>query len=114
MRYAAAPIAKLRWQAPTDPPSNKSGIISATEQPPICPQTGGYGLPDVYGFTSGYGDEDCLYLNVYAAPNASALPVLVWIRKKWPHCESSSMWKADVMKMAEATRSSEPYTTQVC
>jgi carboxylesterase type B len=25
------------------------------------------------------GNEDCLYLNVYAPPNAAKLPVLVWI-----------------------------------
>ncbi|KAK9774892.1 putative Alpha/Beta hydrolase protein [Seiridium cardinale] len=79
IRYAAPPTGKLRWQAPEDPPTNRSGTIPATEQPPICPQTGAYGVPDSYGFTSGYGDEDCLYLNIYSAPNASALPVLVWI-----------------------------------
>ncbi|ETS87819.1 hypothetical protein PFICI_01647 [Pestalotiopsis fici W106-1] len=79
VRYAAPPVGNLRWQAPRPPPTNRSAVIPATEQPPICPQTGGYALPAVYGFTSGYGDEDCLYLNVHASPNASSLPVMVWI-----------------------------------
>ncbi|KAH8201743.1 hypothetical protein TruAng_004095 [Truncatella angustata] len=79
VRYAAPPTGKLRWQAPQDPLVTRNGTILATEQPPICPQTGAFGLPDIYGFTSGYGDEDCLYLNVYAAPSARSLPILVWI-----------------------------------
>ncbi|KAH8898020.1 putative carboxylesterase [Thozetella sp. PMI_491] len=66
IRYAAAPLGKLRWQAPQAPPVNNSQAILAVDQPPICPQ-------------SAFGDEDCLYLNIYAAPDASALPVLVWI-----------------------------------
>ncbi|KAI1078218.1 putative carboxylesterase [Whalleya microplaca] len=79
IRYAAAPIGKLRWQAPQAPPEDNWEVLPAVDQPPICPQTGAFGVPSVYGFNSGPGDEDCLYLNVYAAQNASGLPVLVWI-----------------------------------
>ena len=82
VRYAAPPIGALRWQAPQAPVKNNSGVTLAVDQPPICPQTGAFGIPASYGFTSGPGDEDCLYLNVYAAPNATLLPVLVWIRMK--------------------------------
>lgn len=81
VRYAAPPVGSLRWQAP-QPPTGNGSLVSAVEQPPLCPQTGGYGLPEVYGFNSSLGDEDCLFLNIYAAPNASNLPVFVWIRKK--------------------------------
>lgn len=81
VRYAAPPVGKLRWQAPVSPPQNNSQVTLATEQPPLCPQTGAYGVPEVYGFNSAPGDEDCLFLNVYAAPNASNLPVLLWIRE---------------------------------
>ena len=35
----------------------------------------------MYGFNSALGNEDCLYLNVYAAPNATKQPVFIWIRK---------------------------------
>ncbi|KAI1503838.1 Alpha/Beta hydrolase protein [Biscogniauxia marginata] len=79
VRYAAPPVGRLRWQAPQDPLLDNGGITPAVEQPPLCPQSGAFGVPKVYGFNSGPGDEDCLFLNVFAAPNASSLPVLVWI-----------------------------------
>ncbi|KAI0854069.1 Alpha/Beta hydrolase protein [Daldinia vernicosa] len=79
IRYAAAPIGKLRWQAPQLPVWNNTQVTPAVKQPPLYPQTGAYGIPEAYGFNSGPGDEDCLYLNVYATPNASNLPVLLWI-----------------------------------
>ncbi|KAH9883509.1 Alpha/Beta hydrolase protein [Xylariomycetidae sp. FL2044] len=81
IRYAAPPIGALRWQAPQDPPpsSSQEEIISAVDQPPLCPQSGAFGVPEAYGFNSALGDEDCLYLNIFAAPQASDLPVLVWI-----------------------------------
>ncbi|KAI0025557.1 Alpha/Beta hydrolase protein [Xylariomycetidae sp. FL0641] len=79
IRYAAPPVGKRRWQAPQPPPVNNSAVTLAVDQPPLCPQTGALGVPEVYGFNSGPGDEDCLFLNVYAAPDASGLPVLVWI-----------------------------------
>jgi len=62
IRFAAPPIGPLHWQAP---------------QPPalFCPQS-----PDApNGPGRAYGNEDCLFLNVYAPANASSLPVLVWI-----------------------------------
>ncbi|KAK8035493.1 carboxylesterase [Apiospora rasikravindrae] len=81
IRYAAPPVGKLRWQAPQPPPCNASSInvTSAIDPPPVCPQTGAFGTPAAYGFNSGPGDEDCLYLNVYAPHNAKNLPVLIWI-----------------------------------
>ncbi|KAI1347773.1 Alpha/Beta hydrolase protein [Xylaria sp. FL0043] len=79
IRYAAPPTGRRRWQAPEPPLHEGSAIIPAVEQPPLCPQTGAFGVPHAYGFNSGLGNEDCLYLNVYAAPNATDLPVLVWI-----------------------------------
>ncbi|KAJ5902515.1 hypothetical protein N7495_003043 [Penicillium taxi] len=79
IRYAAPPVGYLRWQAPQAPSVNRARIISATEQPPICPQSGGAKLPTEYGFNSALGDEDCLFLNVYAPSHARDLPVLLWI-----------------------------------
>ncbi|KAL6895041.1 Alpha/Beta hydrolase protein [Trichoderma evansii] len=81
IRYAAPPIGNLRWQAP-QPPLNattRNRIVPAVDQPPFCPQSGAYGVPSVYGFNSNLGNEDCLYLNVYAPPEAENLPVFVWI-----------------------------------
>ncbi|KAI1383645.1 putative carboxylesterase [Hypoxylon trugodes] len=79
VRYAAPPVGKLRWQAPQPPVWDNNRSTPAVDQPPLCPQTGAFGVPAAYGFNSGPGDEDCLYLNVYAAPNATNLPVLLWI-----------------------------------
>ncbi|CAI7576939.1 unnamed protein product [Penicillium glandicola] len=79
IRYAAPPVGKLRWQAPQAPLANRTSIQSATEQPPLCPQSGGARLPEIYGFNSALGNEDCLFLNLYAPPGAKDLPVLLWI-----------------------------------
>ncbi|KAL4925437.1 putative carboxylesterase [Aspergillus undulatus] len=81
IRYAAAPLGKLRWQSPqaVRPQRHPPRVILAVDQPPVCPQSGATGTPASYGFNSGPGNEDCLFLNVYAAPGASGLPVLVWI-----------------------------------
>ena len=81
IRYAAPPVGKLRWQAPRPPLHTSEQLTPAVSQPPLCPQSGAYGTPAVYGFNSGKGDEDCLYLNVYAAPDANNLPVMFWIRE---------------------------------
>ncbi|RHZ64927.1 putative carboxylesterase [Aspergillus thermomutatus] len=79
IRYASPPVGHLRWQPPAPPAKNTSQIIPAVDQPPLCPQSGAAGTPAIYGFNSGPGDEDCLFLNVYAPPGASDLPVFVWI-----------------------------------
>ncbi|KAJ5982532.1 Carboxylesterase type B [Penicillium sp. IBT 35674x] len=77
--YATPPVGRMRWQAPQPPVINRTTIIHATHQPPLCPQSGAAQLPKIYGFSSDLGDEDCLYLNVFASPSARDLPVLVWI-----------------------------------
>lgn len=80
IRYAAPPIGKLRWQAPQSPaPSENNTITQAVVQAPLCPQSGAAQTPAIYGFNSGPGDEDCLFLNVYAPPHAKNLPVIFWI-----------------------------------
>ena len=76
IRYAAPPTGKLRWQAPHVPAINRGKVISADAYPPRCPQSPDAPLPPMYNFT---GTEDCLFLSVYAPPNAANLPVLVWI-----------------------------------
>lgn len=76
IRYAAPPTGNLRWQAPQPPVSNRTGVIAANAFAAFCPQS-----PDApNGPGPVYGNEDCLFLNVYAPANASSLlPVLVWI-----------------------------------
>ncbi|KAI9881282.1 MAG: hypothetical protein M1830_005568 [Pleopsidium flavum] len=77
IRYAAPPTGSMRWQPPHAPTSNRNQTLMADAFPPRCPQSG-----FVPQYTSSFnftGDEDCLFLSVYAPSNASNLPVLVWI-----------------------------------
>ena len=79
--YAQAPIGPLRWRAPLPAqPSKSSGFIEALAAGPVCPQFASLigGQPDAPQ-GSVIGSEDCLYLNIYAPPNAENLPVMYWI-----------------------------------
>ncbi|RSM46695.1 carboxylesterase/lipase family protein [Amycolatopsis balhimycina DSM 5908] len=69
--YAEPPVGELRFRAPRPVPP-WSGERDATKWAPRAPQ------PELTGrgFT---GDEDCLYLNVYAPASPGSYPVLVWI-----------------------------------
>ncbi|KAK1975375.1 carboxylesterase [Colletotrichum cereale] len=94
IRYAAPPIGKLRWQPPQEPKDRSSGkndntgkaIIPATSNPPHCPwsrRSLQYPKTEaeetsLAGFNL-TGDEDCLFLNVFAPAGAKDLPVVVWI-----------------------------------
>ena len=63
--YAAPPLGELRFKPP-QPPQPWAGLRKSQE-PPICMQRRG-------------GNEDCLYLNVFAPTEAAdGLPVLLWI-----------------------------------
>jgi para-nitrobenzyl esterase len=69
--YAEPPVGELRFRAPRPVPP-WTGVRDATRWAPRAPQ------PELTGrgFT---GDEDCLYLNVYAPEAPGSYPVLVWI-----------------------------------
>jgi para-nitrobenzyl esterase len=72
--YAAPPVGALRWKPPTAP-ATWTSPIQTTSFGNFCPQ----GLSEL---SLGGGNENCLYLNVYApagATTASNLPVMVWI-----------------------------------
>ena len=79
IRYAASPTGSLRWQPPQAPSVDRSQILRGDTLPQNCPQSpGSSGAPYPSGFNF-TGNEDCLFLSVYAPPNATDLPVLVWI-----------------------------------
>ncbi|HEU4430798.1 MAG TPA: carboxylesterase family protein, partial [Myxococcota bacterium] len=84
--FAQPPAGALRWRAP-QPAERWPGVREALSFGSACPQFASSvgGVPGERG--SIQGDEDCLYLNVYApalAPDAvpgegARLPVMFWI-----------------------------------
>ncbi len=92
--YASPPVGHLRWRAPQHviPWEGRREVI---EFAPRCPQLPVLPLPDAVPL----GDEDCLYLNVWAPPfhpervpeGDDRLPVMVWI-----HGGGNSLGGADL------------------
>ena len=76
IRYAAPPTGSLRWQPPQPPAVNRAQVLPGDTLPQRCPQAPDSPIAAGYNFT---GNEDCLFLSVYAPQNATNLPVLVWI-----------------------------------
>ncbi len=80
IRYAKAPTGTLRWRAPVPPkPPRKGGIIEALAPGAPCPQ-----LPSQLSRAAEpgrvtVGSEDCLFLDIYAPPNAENAPVMLWL-----------------------------------
>ena len=64
--YAEPPVGELRWRAPR-PADSWEGTREAVELSPICTQYGGL-MGDVspFEFEKPVGQEDCLYLNLWA------------------------------------------------
>lgn len=83
--FAAAPVGDLRWRAPR-PQASWTGVREATAPAPWCPQVLS-ALDGVGADQQGklVGQEDCLYLNIYAPPMSAGaartakLPVMLWI-----------------------------------
>ncbi|MCB1691961.1 MAG: carboxylesterase family protein [Pseudomonadales bacterium] len=83
--YAAPPVGDFRWRAPT-PPSPHEAPLVATRAGSMCPQIS---MDGEGGAKRGalVGDEDCLYLNIWAPATArelvpqgeDRLPVMFWI-----------------------------------
>jgi para-nitrobenzyl esterase len=73
--YAAPAVGDLRWKAP-QPVVAWTGDKAATKFGDMCMQAR---RANAGGAAPGMS-EDCLYLNVYAPPNAKNAPVMVWIQ----------------------------------
>ena len=76
IRYAAPPTGSLRWQPPQAPAVNRAQVLPGDTLPQNCPQSPDAPIAAGFNFT---GNEDCLFLSVYAPQNKTNLPVLVWI-----------------------------------
>ncbi len=78
IRYAAPPVAGLRWRAPR-PPTPWSEVADACAVGPVCPQPTDPRIPIDLGAPQG---DDCLTLNVWASSDTTPdhrKPVMVWI-----------------------------------
>ncbi len=78
--FAKPPVGELRFRAP-EKPAPWAGVRDATKYGPVSHQPP-LMLAALPGFDVGEQSEDCLYLNVYVPPGASAAnrkPVMVWI-----------------------------------
>ncbi|MEO1476620.1 MAG: carboxylesterase family protein, partial [Pseudomonadota bacterium] len=86
--YAAPPVGDLRWRAPR-PAAGWEGSREALSEAPWCPQVRGSlddgSSADAIPLGEIMGQEDCLYMNIYAPIMSSAtaeaanLPVMMWI-----------------------------------
>ena len=77
IRYAQPPVGPNRWRPPVPAPKWQGGL-RATEFGPACWQP----VPraqSIYSDPPAKMAEDCLFLNVWAPPNAKGAPVMVWI-----------------------------------
>jgi para-nitrobenzyl esterase len=78
IRYAAPPTDALRWRAPEPPaPWREPADASRFGPAPVQPRNAVIAFPPDLEF-----DEDCLFLNVWAAESARSgppRPVLVWV-----------------------------------
>jgi para-nitrobenzyl esterase len=76
--FARPPVGPLRWRPP-QPPEAHSGVLAATRFAHACVQPQNFLTINEPVHDGVFGDEDCLYLDVWAPPNAESLPVMVWI-----------------------------------
>ncbi|MFO7569502.1 MAG: carboxylesterase family protein [Smithellaceae bacterium] len=86
--YAKPPVGELRWKAP-QAPAKRSETLKADAFCQMCPQYVDHDRnPATPQIT--YGDEDCLYMNIWSPKNATGdLPVFFWIHGggnsiQWP------------------------------
>lgn len=73
MRYAAAPLGKLRFKAPETPPVIRDRVVFANDDGIQCPPTSWIGTNE-----GEHGSEDCLVLHVFSPQDAENLPVFVF------------------------------------
>lgn len=76
--FAAPPEGDLRWRAPR-PAADWEGARAALDQPERCPQLTSPLDGDDVEWGQLIGQEDCLYMNIYAPPGVEDAPVMMWI-----------------------------------
>ena len=80
IRYARPPKGTLRWRAPLPPKApRKGGIVETLSPGAACPQLPSLLSSQPTDEAITVGDEDCLFLNIYAPPEAESAPVMFWL-----------------------------------
>jgi para-nitrobenzyl esterase len=77
IRYGEPPVNDLRWRPPVAAAA-WSGVRSALEFGPACPQTPSP-AGSLYAQLPRRMSEDCLFLNVWRPRAAASAPVMVWL-----------------------------------
>ena len=98
--FAAPPVRELRWKPP-QPIQPWRGIRHAERFAPECLQPLRSPRQNHY-FGEEATSEDCLYLNIWAPPNARRAPVIVWIYGGGFNIGSASMANYSGEKLARA------------
>jgi para-nitrobenzyl esterase len=76
--FAQPPVGELRWKPPLAP-KPRAAVLPVTRYARACAQVDNILTINEKEHDGILGDEDCLYLNVFAPPNAHGLPVMMWI-----------------------------------
>jgi para-nitrobenzyl esterase len=98
--FAAPPVGELRWMPPEEP-EKWEGIRDASHFSSKCPQTE-YKPRFVF-----FGNEDCLYLNVFKPSGARDLPVIVFIHGGSLIKESASRTSPNAVALYDGSRLAE-------
>lgn len=80
--YAKAPTGRLRWRAPQPPEPRQDTLQALRFGSPCVQYASAFGGVTTEKPGTPVGNEDCLYLNIWAPKNAqpnSGLPVMLWI-----------------------------------
>jgi para-nitrobenzyl esterase len=92
IRYAAAPLGDLRFKAPQPAPAF-NGVRDADAFGAVCTQASNAGM---------IGDEDCLFLNIWAHDDDVVRPVMVYLHPGAAEGVGGSMSSIDGAALAES------------
>jgi len=93
VRYAATPIGDLRFKAP-QPPVAFSGVRDALAFGSVCTQVAGM---------APVGEEDCLFLNIWAHDDDVVRPVMVYMHPGSANGVGGNMSSIDAAELAESS-----------
>jgi para-nitrobenzyl esterase len=107
--YAAPPVGELRWRSPK-PVNAWSGIRDANKYGAVCPQIAADNNnwhypenPDRVAIDQPYGNEDCLFLNVWTPKlDGGPYPVMVFLHGGGNNRGSSVQPLGDVVSLDRA------------